>query len=356
MKHWKKGCAVLTAAGMLVMTALTGCQSIDNDEVVATVGDTEISYGIANFYARMSQAQYETYYARLLGTTGEEMWKQEVEEGKTYEENLKENVMEALENLYILRQHAGDYEVALTEEDQKEIEEAATKFDEDNSLEDKEVVSGYGKYVKEYLELVTIQSKMEAPMKEGVNEEVADEEAAQKGMKYVYFRYTKTDEEGNNEDMTDEEKEDLKKTAEEFAKKLKDSEEKDIDGAAQEAGLEVQTVTFDAESTSPNEELIKAADALEEGETTDAIESDYGIYVGKVTTLLDREATDAEKKNIVEERKQEQYDKLVEKWREETEITVDEKIWGKLEFQSQGVTILESGDAYDDAGTPAKTE
>ncbi len=72
--------------------------------------------------------------------------------------------------------------------------------------------------------------------------------------------------------------------------------------------LEVQTATFDSESTSPTADLVKAADALEEGDVTGIVESDNGIYVAKLTSNLDREATDAKKESIVEERKQEQYD------------------------------------------------
>ena len=47
-------------------------------------------------------------------------------------------------------------------------------------------------------------------MKEGVDEEVSDEEAAQKSMQYVYFPFTTTDDSGNSTEMTDEEKEDLR--------------------------------------------------------------------------------------------------------------------------------------------------
>ena len=43
-------------------------------------------------------------------------------------------------------------------------------------------------------------------MREGVNEEVSDEEAAQKSMEYVYFSYTSTDESGSVTELTDEEK------------------------------------------------------------------------------------------------------------------------------------------------------
>ena len=340
----------MTVAGALALTSLTGCTSFDNDDAVATVGKEEIPAGVANFYARMQQAQYETYYAPMMGTTGEALWQQEMEEGKTYEESTKETLLLNLENLYLIRQHAEEYEVALTEEDTKAIEEAAKKFDEDNALEEKEAVSGYKKYIEEYLELVTIQSRMDPKMKEGVNEEVSDEEAAQKSMKYVYFPYSTTDADGNTKDLTEDEKKELKKTAQTFADTLKVSETKDIDALAQKGGYEVKTTTFDSESTAPNADLVKALDALTtEGDVTDVIESDYGIYVGKLTSLLDREATDTEKTNIVAQRKQEQYDSLLADWRKETEITENKKVWNKIDFEKQGVTAKQSDDQYDDA-------
>lgn len=340
----------MTAAGALALTSLTGCTSFDNDDAVATVGKEEIPAGVTNFYARMQQAQYETYYAPMMGTTGEALWQQEMEEGKTYEESTKETLLLNLENLYLIRQHAEEYEVALTEEDTKAIEEAAKKFDEDNALEEKEAVSGYKKYIEEYLELVTIQSRMDPKMKEGVNEEVSDEEAAQKSMKYVYFPYSTTDADGNTKDLTEDEKKELKKTAQTFADTLKVSETKDIDALAQKGGYEVKTTTFDSESTAPNADLVKALDALTtEGDVTDVIESDYGIYVGKLTSLLDREATDTEKTNIVAQRKQEQYDSLLADWRKETEITENKKVWNKIDFEKQGVTAKQSDDQYDDA-------
>lgn len=346
MKYVMKRAAV---AGVLAMSLLTGCGSVDNDDIVAKVGKDEITVGMANFYARMQQAQYETYYAGAMGTTGEDMWEQEVDEkGTTYEESVKESLLTSLENLYLLKQHASEYEVIVTEEEQKKIQEAAVKFDEDNSLEGKEAVSGYKKYVEEFLRMATIQQKMDAPMKAGANEEVSDEEAAQKSMKYVYFPYSITDADGNTTDMTDEDKAELKKKVQEFADNLKASEAKDIDAAAAAGGDEVRSTTFDAESVSPDAGLVKAVDALTaEGEVTGVIESDYGLYVGKLTSFLDREATDQEKINIIEQRKQEQYDGLIETWRKETEIEENQKVWNKIDFKRLGVTIRESEEQYD---------
>lgn len=341
MNQWKKRVTALGLAGMLAVTGLTGCGSMNNDDVVATVGESEIKLGVANFYARMQQAQYETYYAGMMGTTGEELWAKETD-GKTYEQSVKSNMIKSLENMYILEQHASEYDVALSEDEKKAIDKAAEEFDENNALEDKEAVSGYNKYVKKVLELLTIQSKMEDVMTADVDTEVSDDETAQKSMKYVFYSYTK-DENDSISTMSEIEKTEAKQKATDFAEKLKNSDTKDIDAVANEAGMEVQTATFDSESTSPNADLVKAADALTaEGDVTDAIETDSGIYVAKVTSFLDRTATDAKKQSIVEERKQDQYDAFLKKWRKKTNIDLNKRVWKKVDFQKQGVTVKDT--------------
>ena len=98
--------------------------------------------------------------------------------------------------------------------------------------------------------------------------------------------------------------------------------------------------------------VVAAADALEnEGDVTDVVETDNGLYVARLTSLLDREATDTEKENIVEERRQDQYDSLLEEWRDGTEIDVKEKVWRKVDFEDLGVTITTSEDESTDEGT-----
>ena len=99
----KKRLAILALACAMTMSVLSGCGgNIDNDAVVATVDEEEISVGLANFYARMTQAQYETYYAGYLG---DDMWTGEASEGKTYQESVKEQILEDLENMGLERSH-----------------------------------------------------------------------------------------------------------------------------------------------------------------------------------------------------------------------------------------------------------
>ena len=187
-------------------------------------------------------------------------------------------------------------------------------------------------------------------MREGVDEGVSDEEAAQKSMDYVYFSYTSTDDSGNSTELTDEEKETLRTSAQSLVDRVKGGE--DMAAVAGELGVEVQTATFDSESTTPNEDLVAAADTLAaEGDVTDVVETDSGLYVAKLTSLLDREATDQEKTNIIEQRKQEQYDSLLEEWRDAADIKVNEKVWKKVDFDETGVTIITSEEETSDDGT-----
>lgn len=342
----RKRAAMAAAAAALAATTITGCSgSLDTEAVVMTVGDEEVTLGVANFYARMTQAQYETYYLSMMSSNGmtmtaEDMWNQEYE-GETTEQTTKDGLLESLQNMYLISQHAEEYGVSLTEEEQDAISEAAAQFDEDNTDEAKEAVSGYKKDIEKYLELVTIQSKMDSPMREGVDEEVSDEEAAQKAMNYVFFSYTTTDESGNSAELSDDEKTALQTTAQNLSERVKAGE--DMADVAEESSATVQEATFDGESTTYDADLIAAADALEEvGDVTDVIETDSGLYVAQLTSLLDRDATDARKDEIVEERRQEQYDSLLEEWRDATEISVDEKVWNKIDFIDQGVTIITS--------------
>ena len=342
----RKRAAMAAAAAALAATTITGCRgSLDTEAVVMTVGDEEVTLGVANFYARMTQAQYETYYLSMMSSNGmtmtaEDMWNQEYE-GETTEQTTKDGLLESLQNMYLISQHAEEYGVSLTEEEQDAISEAAAQFDEDNTDEAKEAVSGYKKDIEKYLELVTIQSKMDSPMREGVDEEVSDEEAAQKAMNYVFFSYTTTDESGNSAELSDDEKTALQTTAQNLSERVKAGE--DMADVAEESSATVQEATFDGESTTYDADLIAAADALEVvGDVTDVIETDSGLYVAQLTSLLDRDATDARKDEIVEERRQEQYDSLLEEWRDATEISVDEKVWNKIDFIDQGVTIITS--------------
>lgn len=342
----KKRLAVLALAGTMAVSTLAGCSGKLNDsDVVATVDGDDISLGVANFYARMVQAEYETYYA---GYMGEDMWNSEASEGKNYEEFIKDQIMETLEEMYLLEDHMDEYEVTIDEAQERSIDNAVKEFDEANSLEEKEKVSGTSENVKEVLRLLTIRKEMSDAIRATADQEVSDEEAAQKKMQYVEYSFTKTDEEGNSTELTDDEKAALKTSAETFAQGAASAA--DFAAYASENGTEAKETAFDANGTTEvPEELAKEADKLEEGQVTGVVETENGYYVAKVTSLFDKDATEAKKEEIRAERKEEKYTETVDGWKKEAKITVKERVWNKVDFQKLGVTMkIDESDPYSD--------
>lgn len=330
----KKRLFALALAGVLAAATLTGCGSLKGDETVATVDDTKIDADLANFFARYTQATYETYYSAYLG---EDMWNSDASDGETYEESVKSSVLKSLEDMILLEKHMEDYDVSITDEDKAMIKETTQQFLNDNSLDDKNLVSGNEKTVNRALTLMAVQQKMRTAIQAGADTEVSDEEAAQKSMDYVFISYQTKDDSGNSKDVSDDEKAQLKSQAEAIASGLKEGG--DLNALAEEQGATVQTLTFDKDTTSPDEDLIKAADALGEGESTDVIETEKGCYVAKVTSLLDRTATDSKKSQIVQERQTKLYDDTVKKWRKKADIKVHKSVWKKVSFQKVSVKM-----------------
>ena len=330
----KKRLFALALAGVLAAATLTGCGSLKGDETVATVDDTKIDADLANFFARYTQATYETYYSAYLG---EDMWNSDASDGETYEESVKSSVLKSLEDMILLEKHMEDYDVSITDEDKAMIKETTQQFLDDNSLDDKNLVSGNEKTVNRALTLMAVQQKMRTAIQAGTDTEVSDEEAAQKSMDYVFISYQTKDDSGNSKDVSDDEKAQLKSQAEAIASGLKEGG--DLNALAEEQGATVQTLTFDKDTTSPDEDLIKAADALGEGESTDVIETEKGCYVAKVTSLLDRTATDSKKSQIVQERRTKLYDDTLKKWRKKADIKVHKDVWKKVSFQKVSVKM-----------------
>ena len=104
------------------------------------------------------QAQFETTYSSYLG---DNFWGKEVTDGKTYEENYKDSIMDSLEEMYVLDEHKDDYKVSISDDEEKSIEDAAKKFTDSNDSAAKDTVSGDEKTVKKVLELLTLQKKMQ---------------------------------------------------------------------------------------------------------------------------------------------------------------------------------------------------
>lgn len=352
MKGLRKRIIALAAVAALTVTSFVGCGSIDNSEIVATVGDSKITLGMANFYARYQQPSFEEYYVsyqnyyqqQMYGSVVQETvmdWNAEQEEGVTLEDTFKEDVMTSLQRLYIMKDHMKDYDVELTKDELTAIEKAAKAFMKANPADAKEKISADKETVEEYLKLLTISAKVEAAIKAGVDTNVADEDAAQKRIRYVSFATTKTDEDSQTVEMTKKEIKAVKKDAKAFLADAKANGS--LEAYATEKGTTSNTATYgkdyaEDQYASLPKEVFDAAEKLEENGFAKVIETDSAFYVIQLESNFDEEATTAKKESIVEERKSETVTKTIEKWIKDTKIKVNDKVWDKVRMHDIQVT------------------
>ena len=338
MKKIMKRLTALAVVSTMVFTSLVGCattSSVDNSEVVATIGDSEVTAGVANFYLRYQQSGMEELYAMYFG---EDFWNAPLTDGSTYAKNLKGDVINTLHEFYVLEDHMAEYNVSLTEEELAAIDAAAEKFVADNSSKVVEAISGQKEVVAEVLKLFTINEKMYQAMTADVDTFVSDEEAAQKRFRYYSQNKTKS-ENGSTVELSEDELAALKTEMETVLNGAKAKGSLEAYGEEHELGT--YTLTFDSESTATAKEVIEVADKLKEGEFSDVIDTEYLYYVIQLESEFDKEATETMKKDIVEQRKVEAYSEIAEKWLEETKIEVNDEIWEQFNVEALKVLAKE---------------
>lgn len=320
----KKKLIMVLLSCSLAMTAVSGCgNKIDSDAVVATLDGQEITLGLANFIAQLSSVTYDAYLGSYYGNS---MWDLDMSgDGSTMTQTVQNSTMEELETDYLLEAHMSDYGVEITDEDMTNIETAAAKFMEDNSKETIRTMGATEEYVKEALRLYLIQQRTYDAIIADADTEVSDEEAAQKTFSYYYIKLS-------DEDTTDDEEADAK-ALEELAAEVAEAAQTDFDGVADTYGLTMNSHSFGSQEDSFAEEVLEAADALEEGEVSELITTEGGAnYVIRLDSAFDEEATESRKSEIVSERQSDLYTEIVDGYKEAASWEVDEELLTQIAF------------------------
>ena len=350
-------------AGALGAASLTGCSSpMDGTQPLLTSGEDTVTVGTGNLMLRMNQATMLSYYSMMGGsTTG--LWSQDSGDGETYGDTTKASILDELENMLVQKQHAADYDVSISEEEQGKIEEAAQAFMDANTEETIQNLSVSQSDVETLLELYTYQTKMYDPMVADVDTNVEDSEAAQSKITYCRIDISDTqNEDGTTTPLTDEEKQEKKDQAQALLDKLQasaDPASADMDALAKEVNEDLNAVdnTFGDDDTLLDDKLKEAAKTLQDGQVYgEVVEGENAYFVVRMDSVLDREATDAEKENIVSERQQNAYNDLLNQWKDDADITVNNREWDKVTLtDNEQYTIKqpETEETTEDSSTDA---
>ena len=158
-------------------------------------------------------------------------------------------------------------------------------------------------------------------------------------------------------EMTDEEKEEVRATAQQVLDAVKSGTS--MDDALEEAGEDRTSITasYGEDNGSLSDTLKEAANELtEDGQVADSlIEIDTGYYVLQMESMFDEEATETRKDEIVSERRSDHYTEVTDGWREDTEITVNEDLLAQLDFDDTWQLVTEETETETAAETTAET-
>ena len=367
MKTMTKKTAVVALAGVMAAGMLTGCgeKALDGTKTVATVDGTEIPLGMLSLSVREGQAQAEAMYKSFMGGSDYSIWGTEAEEGKTYGEQAVEQALEDIELMCILKEKAADYDVEITEDDEKAIADAAAAFMSANTEDTLKTLAVTEDQVKTYLELETYKSRMHDPIIADVDKNVSDEEAQQSSFNYVSI---------STSDLSDDEikqkKEDAQKILDglnadpdgdfgEIAKSVDDSYtvlsgsfDTNEDASEEESDDEDETT---ASSSNYPDEVMKVLRTLKDGEVgPDVIEADSAYYVVKLDKVNDEDATATKKESIISTRENELYSETTDKWLDEADIKVEKKVLKTLKVTDNHKFTIQT--AAEVTETPEVTE
>jgi hypothetical protein len=343
-KTIKRMVALAFITTLISMTTI-GCagRSFDNNEVVSIVNGTEITIGFANFYARIQQAQQEMFHMAFGGENPTDVWVVNPETGLSGEVGFKESIMDSIHDMFLMNQNAGDFGVYISANDRAIIEDTAASFLANNTEDALEAISGDLETVILFIELLTIRERMNYAMGLDIDYEVSDEEALRKGMDVVFIPFVNFEEDGSSTPMNEIEIGALVAVVEGIFTELNATEGGDL--SAFEGLADVTTMTFGANSMEPAPELIEAMNYLNSvGERTDIIETPQGLYIGQLTSLRDEDATNQATEDILESRRSQRFENLLNEWRQAATISVNEGVWAKVSFVRLGIEIYQSED------------
>lgn len=368
MKNSAKKAAVtvlvcVTAAGMM-----TGCgnKKLDGTKTAVTVNKQEIPLGVVSLAARMQQAQAEAMYKMYLGG-GDDMsiWSTKMgdDSDETYGENAVTTTVESIEKMCLEKERASEYDVEITDDEQKALEEAAKNFITANSEETIAELAVDEDMVKTFLELETYDVKM----KEAI-EATADIKLDEKEYQQMAFSYASVRVSGDN--LTDDDIKTNKENIQKFFDKVKEDPTADFSTLGDEISTDMTATSGTCPTYEEGDDSAANGDAypddvrnalrkLEEGElNSEIIKTDSIWYVARLDSKDDENATDSKKESLTSTKKDDFYNDTTDGWVKKADIKEESKLIKKIKitdnhsFTIQTPTPTPDPDA---TGTPEAT-
>lgn len=296
---------------------------IVNKAVMLTIGEQDVTYSEVMVYVNMIKDKYEPLFSEYI-------WDFEVDKDKSFEDMAKEEIINQIIRLKVMREIAEDRGVKLTEDEKLEIEDSAaeylTKITEEQQKK-------YGINI----DIVTIvyednflAQKLFDVITSDVDTKVSDEEARTVTFRQFAALYEGRDKEGNvikkTDASVDAAKDKVTKAYGQIVKNKNDFQTY----ASNYSDKESVVVSFSKGELS--QQIEDALFNLKEGETSAALDMGDGYYFFECVDADDEKAKAERIDEIVKERQNEMFSKEYDKWLQDTKVYIVTNLWNMITF------------------------
>lgn len=336
------------AAALLtvLLLLLSGCMdSLKGSKVVLTTGfeknevfrieDMSCTLPEAMVYLINTKNRYESVYGR-------EIWNVSLD-GVTLEENIKETVLAQLAQQKTMNLLARQNGVALSEEEEARVMQAAETYFQSLSEEEKSALQITVKDVEELYREYALARKVYQYIIKDINPEISDDEARTITVQYIYFRTCIRDGTGKKIEYSEEEKQEILRKAEEVRFQLKNEEADFEELILKYSDSEEGTCSFG--KGEKDQAFEDAAFNLETDEISDIVETPDGYYLIKCISTFNRTETDANKVKIVEKRREEVFGQEYEDFVAALTRNLNEDLWQSVSLA--GTENITTSDFFD---------
>lgn len=294
--------------------------SSENTAAFAVNGE-EIGLREWNFYVRMNQMQWEKSY---LDSYGDDMWSMEVEEDKTtLADSLKEEVFETVCQIHLLNQHAEEYGVSLTEQEQEDVRSRAKSFMEAYHEALLSFAQADEAFVFDRLCEKELSLKVAEASVADYDPEISEEQVHREGICYVLISTTGLrDDEGNLTPFSGEEIERRTELAFSLCEKARESGDLKTEAEKEELTPIESSMGLNNANDGQEPRMLNAARALKVGEISDPIETEEGWFLVQHTSDYDEEGTAYWREYLTGLAKEERCEELYKEWKNDADIRI----------------------------------
>ena len=267
-------------------------------------------------------------------------------DGVTLEENIKETVLAQLAQQKTMNLLARQNGVALSEEEEARVMQAAETYFQSLSEEEKSALQITVKDVEELYREYALARKVYQYIIKDINPEISDDEARTITVQYIYFRTCVLDGTGKKIEYSEEEKQEILRKAEEVRFQLKNEEADFEELILKYSDSEEGTCSFG--KGEKDQAFEDAAFNLETDEISDIVETPDGYYLIKCISTFNRTETDANKVKIVEKRREEVFGQEYEDFVAALTRNLNEDLWQSVSLAgTENITTSDFFDVFD---------